>query len=807
LIINIGAISANEINDDTNILNNRTENILSSVSDSDNNSNIISSASSDVEDSLSSDNCLQASENSSLSSVNDEEVLNSVVKNNTSLTVKNSVIIKGDYLEVYLKNNKGNVIVGENLTFNIFGKNYTKTTDSNGIAKLQINTYLTNYTLNVSYLGNTVYSSSSKTLTISSKSKLDTSSVVKNSTIVKGKYVEVYLVDENGNPIKNQNVTFNIFNKNYTKLTNSLGVASLKLNANLGTYTIKVSYKGAKNYSSNSKSINIDIVGYGIIIKNSTVNKGSYLYAYLTDENGNALKNKNITFTLFGKDYVKTTDSAGKVGLQLNLYPYKYSIIVAYAGDNNHSALNKTVNTKVVSSTNLKAVSTTILKGNSLNICLKDNTGSVLSGKKVIFTIFGKNYTKTTNSSGIASLKLNADPGKYSIGVTFSGNSYFLTSKITPSIIIRDTSKITVSNTVVSNGTYFNVYLKSGSSKVLSNKNITITISNKTYTKTTDSCGKASLLINLNKGNYPVTIKFAGDTYYVSSSKTMTLNVTAITAIISASSTTVGVNSSNYGKYSIKLTDINGNVLSGKNITVTVTSNNYCTGTGNKITAKTIVLDSDNIYNKTKDTALLNQMASLLRAKGYNVIVSGIGPNYHVTDVYNYEDVCVFTLVGGLCSGTFLDMSTKYYQNYLSKYNNTVVLGCLAPPNTRDLATATWLEKAYDDDFSQKIIANFTGLSYPGTFLNKNVSIDYVYGSTAKELVSNFLNYAINGKSIGLNGTIPKNITTTYTLTTNSNGIATLSNLRAGSYTIVSSYSDVAGGYVANTVKTTVTVK
>jgi hypothetical protein len=68
-----------------------------------------------------------------------------------------------------------------------------------------------------------------------------------------------------------------------------------------------------------------------------------------------------------------------------------------------------------------------------------------------------------------------------------------------------------------------------------------------------------------------------------------------------------------------------------------------------------------------------------------------------------------------------------------------------------DLATCAWLPRAHDDDYSP---ANFTGLAYPGTYLNEH-NMDYIYGRDAAEMAENFLKYAVNGLSIGLNNTLP----------------------------------------------------
>lgn len=220
-----------------------------------------------------------------------------------------------------------------------------------------------------------------------------------------------------------------------------------------------------------------------------------------------------------------------------------------------------------------------------------------------------------------------------------------------------------------------------------------------------------------------------------------------------------------------------------------------------RITKKTIVLSSDNIDTKSIDKQRLNDLAKLFREKGYKVIVSGIGPNYHVTDVRDYKNVCVFSLVGGIDSGMFVDMASSYYQNYLKKNNNQFVLGCVKTPGNVNLANRTWLIRAHDDDYSPK---SFKGLYFPGKYLNKKTHVDYVYGPTPEDLVNNFLTYAKNGKSIGFNNTLPGRYVT-YKLNTTKSGYVHL-DLPIGNHTVICSFTNKDKGYTTDTLTTWINV-
>jgi len=68
-------------------------------------------------------------------------------------------------------------------------------------------------------------------------------------------------------------------------------------------------------------------------------------------------------------------------------------------------------------------------------------------------------------------------------------------------------------------------YLKDDGGQPISNKNLTILLNGKCYTKTTDKTGKAVLNLNLKPNKYDVKIKFDGDENYSSSNYDAVVNV------------------------------------------------------------------------------------------------------------------------------------------------------------------------------------------------------------------------------------------------------------------------------------------
>ena len=155
----------------------------------------------------------------------------------------------GSVYKITLKSKSGNLVKNTKVKFTINGKNYAKTTDSNGVAKLNIGLAIGYYTIKTS-LASACYQANavSKHILVNG-----TKFIASDLYVIPGKNVDysVKLLDGKSNPIKNTNVKFTINGKTYTKTTNSKGIAKVSLGVlSDGDYTIKYSQG---SYSGSSK--------------------------------------------------------------------------------------------------------------------------------------------------------------------------------------------------------------------------------------------------------------------------------------------------------------------------------------------------------------------------------------------------------------------------------------------------------------------------------------------------------------------------------------------------------------------------
>ena len=159
-------------------------------------------------------------------------VLPNIVSNDLVKYYRNA----SQYVVTVLGEDGKAVGAGENVTFNINGVFYTRTTNASGQAKLNINLGSGNYIITAVYNGCSVANN------ITVLPVLTAEDLTKKYG-TPDQFVAT-LVDGQGKPYANQNVTFNVHGVFYTRTTNSDGQAKLNINLQPGEYIITSTYNG-----------------------------------------------------------------------------------------------------------------------------------------------------------------------------------------------------------------------------------------------------------------------------------------------------------------------------------------------------------------------------------------------------------------------------------------------------------------------------------------------------------------------------------------------------------------------------------
>lgn len=151
------------------------------------------------------------------------------------------------------------------------------------------------------------------------------------------------------------------------------------------------------------------------------------LVSYLKDSNGTPIENKTLSVHLNGKTYNKTTDSNGKVTLNINLKPNTYEASVKFSGDDDFNPSQESALIKIKKAPLKIRISNFSTYENSdmffkAKVCNKI-TNNTVAGIRVAFKVYSQKtkkhayYYSTTNKNGIAYLNKNLKEGSYKISV------------------------------------------------------------------------------------------------------------------------------------------------------------------------------------------------------------------------------------------------------------------------------------------------------------------------------------------------------------------------------------------------------
>ena len=226
----------------------------------------------------------------------------------------------------------------------------------------------------------------------------------------------------------------------YTRYTDSNGICSININLGASSYAypVQVTFNGNNQYSAKSTTQNIFVYQKNVLLTPITryVQQHTQFHIKLTDDKKVPIANRDVTFTINGISYIRTTNSTGVAKLNINLDPNTYQLTYSFSSQNGYlglapNSINLIVNNDVINiNTKLTSQTTFVQKTNYYNVKLTTASGTILSNKQVIITVNGIDYYRTTNANGIASLQINLNRGTYSIVVNHAGTSYYSCSSL-----------------------------------------------------------------------------------------------------------------------------------------------------------------------------------------------------------------------------------------------------------------------------------------------------------------------------------------------------------------------------------------
>ena len=507
------------------------------------------------------------------------------VGNLKSTVIANDVLMNyndGTKLAIQVLDEDNQPLANSYVDISMDNINYYRLTDSNGYVYFDLNQNPGIYSVNIRFNGNLDYSPSIKNVTVSIRPKINinASSVVKyygdDSNLI------INLTYENGTPVTNQEVLVNISSNHYTLTTNEYGIAVLNITDKIGSYNavIYLDNQSTYYYYDNPVNVTIEVLVNQVNLEVSDLVKyykdSSSLIITLTDKDGKPVSGENIYLTIGGTNYVVVSNENGTALLNLNNTPGNY-VGTVYINNSNYYA--NPVNFSLIVLKGKVAINESDLvmsykDGSRFGATFLDNEGNPLSNLSVVFEVCGKNYTRTTDDDGYASLAINLNVGNYTVN-TFVNDGYFEFVLTSNNVVVnkRDIVFENVSTNLVmyyKDGSKLQARLLDQDGNPASNVNLTFEICGKKYYRITDSDGFASLNINLNVGKYAFKIYLPSKSYNAQTI-TSTVTVKKMPAKINLIST--NIKKGNY--LNVRILDRNNKPISQVKVAIRISGKTY----------------------------------------------------------------------------------------------------------------------------------------------------------------------------------------------------------------------------------------
>ena len=212
--------------------------------------------------------------------------------------------------------------------------------------------------------------------------------------------------------VANETVTFEINDRNYTRVSDENGSASIAINLNPGNYTIKTTYNN--NTVENSITVLPTLIAENLV---KYYRNASQFNIALIGGEGKPVAGKNITMNINGVLYTRTTDENGTARLNINLPPGEY-ILTAI---DSLTGLQMSYNITVLPVLNATDITMKYMDGSQFKAQLVDGQGNPYPKQTVTFNINGVFYNRITDNDGVAKLNIRLMAGQYIITSSYNG--------------------------------------------------------------------------------------------------------------------------------------------------------------------------------------------------------------------------------------------------------------------------------------------------------------------------------------------------------------------------------------------------
>ena len=272
----------------------------------------------------------------------------------TSLVIKDKNVVKGDYFHVQLLDENGTGIPSKIVKVGITGKVYKCYTNSEGIAKLQIQLAYRNHPVSCEFSeeGYETSNVSSSIFVIPTTKSTISAPAVSIYYQSGDSFKATFKV---GNiPLAGRYVYMTICGKTYVIKTDSNGVGTLPIGLKPNTYPVVVEYRGEDKINPAKVTSTVKVLNWKktyISVAGST----SFVKGIITpfvvkayDINKSPVAGKIVHITVAGKTYSVRTNANGEaslpIGLKKGSYPISYKLLKQYPYETSNGASRIVVN-------------------------------------------------------------------------------------------------------------------------------------------------------------------------------------------------------------------------------------------------------------------------------------------------------------------------------------------------------------------------------------------------------------------------------------------------------------------------------
>jgi Bacterial Ig-like domain (group 3) len=425
-----------------------------------------------------------------------------------------------------------------------------------------------------------------------------------------------------GLPIAGEPVTFVLNNSSTetcTGTTNAQGVASCSITPEegQGTYTLTGSFRGDTTQpvpltSSTSAASFVETPATTTLTytgATSTFNGQTVTLSGTLTSGGSPVVGQSVTLTLGSgssmpaQGCVAVTGATGAASCTVsgvNQPVGPNPVVVTYAGNNDYGSSTAQGAVQVGPSTTSTVLTVNPTSGTygepvTVSATLTDTyTGTGAPGEKVTLTLNGtQSCTGTTNASGVASCSItpNEAGGTFNLTASFSGDTSQLpvllaTTGSNTFTEQKDNTVVTYTgSTSVQSGQEPTLSATlTGNGAPLSGQTVTFTVGTGSTAQkcsgTTNASGAVSCSIcmfNQNASPLPITVSYAGSSYYTSATTSKSVTVTTPTHLaVSAATGAYGQTTTVSGTLTNSVT---GTGISGQTITLTLNGTQSCSAT------------------------------------------------------------------------------------------------------------------------------------------------------------------------------------------------------------------------------------